>query len=210
MHKFNPADFKKLENEERYRLMPPAVLAGEMEKTAEELYKGEKNIAFADVGCGSGFFSIPLIKRAGESSGDKKIKVFALDISEEMLDMFNERLKQQISDIDTARAEVETLKSDESAIPLESGSINILLMAHVFHEIADKQAYLSEVKRVLKTGGTLFLVDWKKEDPSPVMGPPPDERVSTEEAVNALKESGFKDIAVMAAYQPSFVIKAGR
>jgi len=79
-------------------------------------------------------------------------------------------------------------------------------LANVFHEIENKKDYLNEIKRVLKKDGTFFLLDWKKEDPHPVFGPPQAERVSTEEAENVLKESGFNNIKILPLYSSSFTL----
>jgi ubiquinone/menaquinone biosynthesis C-methylase UbiE len=207
MHKFNPADHKRLDSEERHKLMPPEALVSEIEKTAYEYFKNENAVTFADIGCGSGFFSIPLAKRA-QKFKDKKFILFALDISEEMLGVFNGNLKKA-QDIDSAESGsclIKCVKCEEFFIPLEDSSVNILLLANVFHEIAGKHDYLKEIKRVLKDGGTFFLLDWKKEDPHPVFGPPQAERVSTEEAEKALEESGFKDIKILPLYSSSFTL----
>ncbi len=207
MHKFNPAHHKRLDSEERHKFMPPELIVNEIEKTAIEYFKNSDAVTFADLGCGSGFFSIPLAKRA-KNFKDKKFILFALDISEEMLGVFNGKLKKDkdIDLTDTGSCRIKCVKCDEFFIPLEDFSVNILLLANVFHEIENKSDYLKEIKRVLKDGGTFFLLDWKKEDTNPVMGPPSAERVSTEEAEKALKESGFKDIKTLPLYSSSFTI----
>jgi ubiquinone/menaquinone biosynthesis C-methylase UbiE len=187
--------------------MPPELLVNEIEKTAIEYFKNSDAVTFADLGCGSGFFSIPIAKRA-KNFKDKKFILFALDISEEMLGVFNGKLKKDkdIDPTDTGSCRIKCIKCEEFFIPLEDSSVNILLLANVFHEIENKSDYLKEIKRVLKDGGSFFLLDWEKEDPNPVMGPPPSERVSTEEAEKALKESGFKDIKTLPLYSSSFTI----
>jgi ubiquinone/menaquinone biosynthesis C-methylase UbiE len=187
--------------------MPPELIVNEIEKTAIEYFKNSDAVTFADLGCGSGFFSIPLAKRA-KTFKDKKFILFALDISEEMLGVFNGKLKKDkdIDLTDTGSCRIKCVKCEEFFIPLEDSSVNILLLANVFHEIENKIDYLKEIKRVLKDGGTFFLLDWKKEDPNPVMGPPPSERVSTEEAEKALESSGFKDIKTLPIYSSSFTI----
>jgi ubiquinone/menaquinone biosynthesis C-methylase UbiE len=187
--------------------MPPELIVNEIEKTAIEYFKNSDAVTFADLGCGSGFFSIPLAKRA-KNFKDKKFILFALDISEEMLGVFNGKLKKDkdIDLTDTGSCKIKCVKCEEFFIPLEDSSVNILLLANVFHEIENKIDYLKEIRRVLKDGGTFFLLDWKKEDPNPVMGPPPAERVSTEEAEKALESSGFKNIKTLPIYSSSFTI----
>lgn len=200
MHRFNPANHKKLDSEERRKLTPPEFLVEAIEKTAMDYLKTKDAVTVADVGCGSGFFSIPLIKRL-KKINDKNILFFALDISDKMIGMFNKNLRKEIKDEDIS--DVKCIKCEDLFLSLGDNSVNILLMTAVFHEIEDKQVYLQEIKRVLKDEGTFFLLDWKKEEAHPTMGPPLQERVSTEEAVNILQESGFNDINILPLY-PSF------
>lgn len=226
MHKFNPANHKRLDSEERRKIMPPELLIDEIEKSAGEYFKKSASVVFADLGCGSGFYSIPLAKRAKNYKG-KKLMLFALDINEEMLGIFNGNLKRSGEAAETGGSEgavnkagsryegnkdesgscvIKCVKCEEFFIPLEDNSVDILLMANVFHEIEDKTSYLEEIKRVLKGGGAFFLLDWKKEDVNPVMGPPASERISAKEALSALNASGFNDIKELPLYTPSFCI----
>ena len=200
MHKFDPAKHKRLNSEERYRIMPPELLINEIEKTAEANLKSGEAMTIADVGCGSGFFSLPIMKRFQ----DKNILLFALDVSDEMLGIFNDNLRNEVGGKNFSK--VKSFKCEESFLPLADNSVNILLLANVFHEIEDKSNYLQEIKRVLKNEGTFFLIDWKKEDLNPVMGPPAGERVSTEEAVDILKKANFKDIKSLPLYSASFTL----
>lgn len=200
MHKFDPANHKRLNSEGRYRIMPPELLIDEIEKTAEANLKSGEAVTIADVGCGSGFFSLSIMKRFQ----DKNILLFALDVSDEMLGIFNDNLRNEVGGKNFSK--VKSFKCEEYFLPLADNSVNILLLANVFHEIEDKSNYLQEIKRVLKNEGTFFLIDWKKEDLNPVMGPPAGERVSTEEAVNILKKANFKDIKSLPLYSASFTL----
>ena len=130
MHKFNPANHKRLDSEERRKFMPPELLIGEIEKSALEYFKNSDTVTFADLGCGSGFFSIPLAKRAQNFKG-KNFILFALDISEEMLGVFKGNLKKE-KDIDLTESgscKIKCFKCEEFFIPFEDASVNILLLA---------------------------------------------------------------------------------
>ncbi|MCL4542817.1 MAG: class I SAM-dependent methyltransferase [Deltaproteobacteria bacterium] len=200
MHKFNPSNHKRLNSEERYRLIPPELLINEIEKEASAYLNNGGAVTIADVGCGSGFFLLPMMKRFQ----DKNILLFALDVSDEMLGILNGHLGNEISGKNLFK--VKSFKCEEYFLPLADNSVNILLLANVFHEIEDKSSYLQEIKRVLKDEGTFFLLDWKKEDLNPVMGPPAGERVSTEEVVDILKKANFKDIKPLPLYSSSFTL----
>ena len=78
-HKFSAKDKSKLDNPERRKILPPPI-------TLEKLYLQKGDIV-ADVGCGIGYFNIPAAVIVGEMG-----KVYAIDISEEMLREVQERV----------------------------------------------------------------------------------------------------------------------
>ena len=122
-----------------------------------------------------------------------------------MLDLLKENVKKEDPE-GVLASKLKLMKCEESSLSLADESINILFMSSVFHEITDKLLYLKEIKRVLKKGGYFILVDWKKEDDEPKMGPPSEERVSTDEAVEFLMSAGFDDIKILPFYASVFSI----
>ncbi len=136
----------------------------------------ERKMVLADLGCGTGFFTIPVSLRVK--------KVYALDVQREMLDILQDKIKKQ------KIANIETILSEESSIPLPDGSVDILLMANVFHELEDRSAILEEGKRILSSRGKLAIVDWKKIEMD--FGPPLEERLAEEEIISICKDSGFE------------------
>ena len=71
MHKFDPSNKSKLDNEWRREVLPPF-------KVLESLGLENKYI-IADIGCGIGYFTIPAAELTAPN------KVYALDISGDML-----------------------------------------------------------------------------------------------------------------------------
>lgn len=173
-HKFSPKQMAKLDNPQRYRILPPEEVVREIDL--------EQGLHLADIGCGIGYFTFPLAQALG-----KKGVVFGLDVSPEMLE---EAQKRYVSRKDSEMAVVEFLRSEEAGFPLESETIDIAFVANVLHEIDDQQGFLKEVARVLKSSGRLVIVEWAKE----VMdfGPPVEERLSQEEVINSLESASFK------------------
>ena len=87
-------------------------------------------------------------------------------------------------------ANIETILSEESSIPLPDGSIDVLLMANVFHELEDRSAILKEGRRILSSRGKLAIVDWKKIEME--FGPPVEERLAEEEVISICEDGGFE------------------
>lgn len=129
----------------------------------------------ADVGCGTGYFTIPLAKLVKPNG-----RVLAIDISREML----ERLKSKIKGIPT----VEPVFSEEEKIPLPAESVDLVFTGTVFHEF-EGDPTLKEIWRILKQEGTFVVVDWQKI--ASELGPPLEHRKSEEEVRRLVEPIGF-------------------
>jgi len=136
----------------------------------------KESLTAADFGSGSGGWAIPLAKRL------KQGKVYAIDILQEPLSAL--KSKTRLENI----LNIETVKSDvERTSKLLSNSCDLILMTNLLFEVDDKKKTMEEGKRVLKKGGKLLIVDWKKEAP---LGPK--DKVSVEEIKKIAKEIDFK------------------
>lgn len=89
---------------------------------------------------------------------------------------------------------IRTLSANvNKTIPLENHIVDICLMATVFHDLLREgtgEVPLREIARVLRTGGTLAIVEFKKVEDGP--GPPLSVRLSDHEVEEALKPFGFR------------------
>ncbi|HEX7575133.1 MAG TPA: class I SAM-dependent methyltransferase [Candidatus Methanoperedens sp.] len=167
VHKFDVKKAGILDDPERVKILNPAIILEKLGLT--------KEMIIADLGCGTGFFSIPVARRVK--------KVFALDIQEEMLDILREKIKKE------KITNIEVILSGESSIPLSDKSVDILLMANVFHELEDRLSLLKEAKRVLKMNGRLMIIDWKKMEMD--FGPPLKDRLDEKDVIDTCYGNGF-------------------
>jgi ubiquinone/menaquinone biosynthesis C-methylase UbiE len=167
-HKFDAGKAHVLDSPERMQFLDP--------ETIFDLIGLEKEMVFADLGCGTGFFSIPASSKVKE--------VVALDVQDEMLDILRNKIKKE------GIKNIRTILSEESSIPLPDNSVDVLFMANVFHELEDKSSILREGKRVLAAGGKLVIIDWKKIEMD--FGPPLEERLAEEEVIFVCGKSGFE------------------
>ncbi len=167
-HKFDVKDVEVLESPERLQFLNPDVI---LDKVGLR-----KEMVLADLGCGTGYFTIPASRRVK--------KVFALDVQQGMLNILRDKIEeQQISNI-------EAILSEEARIPLPDSSVDVLLMGNVFHELEDRNAILNEVKRILSIKGKLVIVDWLKIEMD--FGPPVEERLTADEVVSICEDNGFE------------------
>jgi len=150
----------------------------------------------ADLGAGYGFFAL----RAAEIVGEHG-KIEAVDIEPERLEIIKGRAQERgVSQRVTAH-----LASGET-IPLPQQSVDVALIATVLHELNDPLSYLQEAKRLLKTHGEIWIIEWQnKQTP---MGPPIGERRPIDYWVSLLEQAEFENIWVQ-TLQPAFVLIKG-
>jgi ubiquinone/menaquinone biosynthesis C-methylase UbiE len=102
----------------------------------------------ADVGCGVGFYTIPLARFLGPSG-----KVYAEDISGDSLATLKDELaKERLQN-------VEIIKGEEDDPKLPADQVDTVLIVNAYHEMTAHEAMLRHVQDALKPGGTFFLMD---------------------------------------------------
>ena len=112
-------------------------------------------LTVADVGAGSGYFTVRLASRVGV-----KGRVYANDLQPEMLKMLAARLaRNNVPNVTLVHGTVDDPK-------LPSASIDVVLMVDVYHEFSEPQKMLQGIRDALKPGGRLVLLEYRKEDPA--------------------------------------------
>jgi cyclopropane fatty-acyl-phospholipid synthase-like methyltransferase len=96
VHKFDAKKAGILDDPERAKILDPDIILEKLELAGK--------IVLADLGCGTGFFSIPASRRVK--------MVFALDIQQEMLDILTDKIKKE------KITNIETILSEESSLLL--------------------------------------------------------------------------------------------
>lgn len=137
----------------------------------------EAHHVVADIGCGPGFFSLPLAKFLVHG------KLYAVDVSPEMLDALRQRVQ------DTFLGNVELVLSETEEPRLEPESLDGALVAFVLHEVERRQPFLSAVARALRPGGWLGVVEVLPRAPGDI---PAQRRLDPEELRGLAKDSGLR------------------
>ena len=91
-----------------------------------------------------------------------------------------------ISNIQAVHAE-----ADSTGLP--AASCDLVFMANVWHEFADRSAVLQEAKRILKARGRIAVLDWLP-DVEPQPGPPLHHRLSASDATDFMQSAGFVEV----------------
>lgn len=113
-----------------------------------------QGMVVADVGAGSGYFTVRLARLVGESG-----KVFANDIQQEMLDLLARRVR------DERLANIVPVLGGVSDPRLPADSCDLILLVDVYHEFSEPQRMLRRMREALKADGRLVLLEYRKEDP---------------------------------------------
>ncbi len=96
-----------------------------------------------DLGCGTGRVTAKLVRLGG--------RVTAADFSEKMMDLARPRFRP---------GQVELVTADLTRrLPFPNNKFHLATACLVLEHIRDKKAFFSEVHRVLKSGGMLYLTE---------------------------------------------------
>lgn len=106
----------------------------------------------ADVGAGSGYYTVRLAGRVGASG-----KVFATDIQPEMLKLLQQRVARE------RLTQVEVVQAAQTDPRLPQNQLDLILMVDVYHELARPQETLRQLRAALKSDGRLVLIEFRKE-----------------------------------------------
>ncbi|MEI6304586.1 MAG: methyltransferase domain-containing protein [Candidatus Taylorbacteria bacterium] len=132
-----------------------------------------------DIGAGSGFYSIEAAKRVGATG-----RVYAVDVQKDLL----ERLRsvgasQGLRNIEVIWGNAEKIGGTK----LREGLADRVIVSNVLFQIEKPDDFALEIKRIIKPGGKVLLVDW-----SEVSALGPSTVVSSSQAQALFEKSGFK------------------
>jgi SAM-dependent methyltransferase len=167
-----------LERDERAEFQKPDDVM-----TALSLKPGDR---VADIGAGSGYFTIPVAKQVGQSG-----KVWAIDAWQDMLDYLGRRIEiEQLENV-----QLQKVERDDPELPPEG--VDVILMIDTLHYIKDRAAYAAKLREGLAPGGRVIIIDYK---PKPFeerpWGPPPEQQMSKEEVDEDFAAAGLRPVKV--------------
>ena len=146
---------------------------------AMRLMRVQRGSTVADLGAGSGYFTVRLARAVGDTG-----KVYAVDIQQGMLDLLRRA---------ATRAKLTNVvpvlgAADDPKLPPQS--LDLVLMVDVYHELSAPQAVLARLKESLKPGGRLVLLEYRGEDPDvPIL---PEHKMTKAQVKLEIEHEGFR------------------
>lgn len=139
-----------------------------------------ENMIIADLGAGSGYYTIPVSKIV--SMG----KVYAIEIQKDYLTTISNKMTEaHIKNVECLLGDVEKIGGTK----LKDGIVDVAIASNILFQIENKDKFINEIKRILKSKGKILLVDWS--DSSPVIGPSFDKIVSKNKTREMFEKKGF-------------------
>jgi ubiquinone/menaquinone biosynthesis C-methylase UbiE len=128
----------------------------------------------ADIGAGTGYFSRRFARHAG--------KVYAVDLDAKLLEIAAKNAPDNLI----------TVLAAPDDPRLKDASVDTIFFCDVLHHIDGRPAYYEKLKKALKPGGRIVMMDfYKKQLP---VGPPPEMKLSAEQVESELAAAGFRKV----------------
>jgi ubiquinone/menaquinone biosynthesis C-methylase UbiE len=108
----------------------------------------------ADIGAGTGYYTFPIATKVPQG------KVYAVEIQQPAINYLQQRSKQLNLN------NVIVVKGGEKSPNLPDNAIDLAIMVDVYHELSYPHEMLQAIRRSLKKGGKLLLLEYRAEDPA--------------------------------------------
>jgi demethylmenaquinone methyltransferase/2-methoxy-6-polyprenyl-1,4-benzoquinol methylase len=124
-------------------------------KAVKIISETHKNPEILDVATGTGDLAVAALKL-------NPVKITGIDISRKMLDKGREKIiKKGYSD------RIELLSGDSEDIPFNENSFDVAMVAFGVRNFADPLKGLSEMRRVLRNGGLIMVLEFSRPSKFP-------------------------------------------
>ncbi|HEX4822876.1 MAG TPA: methyltransferase domain-containing protein [Candidatus Polarisedimenticolaceae bacterium] len=132
----------------------------------------------ADLGAGTGYFSVRLAKAVGESG-----RVLAIDVEPKLVDYLKERAARE------SLPQITAVLAAPSDPKLPPSGVSLVMIVDTWHHIDDRLTYLKTLAKGIAPGGRVAVVDFKKGD-FPV-GPPDAHKLAPEQVIQEFSKAGW-------------------
>ncbi len=132
-----------------------------------------------DVGAGAGHFSLAAAPRLEGG------RLYSVDVDAGMLKRLVDEARR------LGHTHIHTICGDAckpKGIPLADNIVDKILATNVFFQIDDRDAFVAEMKRLLKPQGRILVIDWKDDH---TLGPKSSHKVKRSDVLSLFARHGF-------------------
>ena len=166
----------KFDDPERYAKSfdDPARDKWQMPSRVIETLALKPGMKIADIGAGTGYFSMRLAKTPG-------VSIYAVDVEPRMIDYLKKRAASE-------NATNVTAVLAGAASPNLPEPVDLILVVDTYHHLPNRPTYFRELRKSLKPGGRIAIVDFRKDAPD---GPPAHFRFTPQQIQDEMKQAGY-------------------
>lgn len=158
-----------------------------------------ESMKVADLGAGSGHYTLAAAKKVGESG-----HVYAVEVQKDLLARITNLARdERLSNVEVIWGDVE----ERGGTKLKDGLVDAVIISNILFQVENKKGLMEEASRILKRGGRILVIDWA--DSYGGMGPPASDIISSKEARSICGEVGLdfeKEISA-GAHHFGFIVK---
>lgn len=135
----------------------------------------------ADVGAGTGFYSLLFGRQVGNSGN-----VFAVDVTTD----FVRNIKRRT--VENELNNIHTVLSKQKDTRLDSGSIDMAFVCNTYHHFEYPESMLKSIHRALRSGGSLIIIDYRKQAGTSSSWVMSHVRSDKQSVIREIERAGFK------------------
>lgn len=108
--------------------------------------------AIADIGSGGGYFTLVFAAKAGKTG-----RVYAVDVKKNYLDFIRRQAEQAGLD------NITFVLAGDREMDLPEAGLDLIFARNVFHHLPEPGNFFAKLKRYLKPGGKVAIIEHKKK-----------------------------------------------
>ena len=129
----------------------------------------------ADIGAGTGYFAVRLARAV------PKGRVYGVDAEPDMVRYLGERARRE----SLANLTAVAARPADPGLP---AAVDLAILVDTYHHVPDRERYFGALKKSLKPGGRLAIIDFTLDSP---VGPPKRARVPPDQVKQELARAGY-------------------
>ena len=135
----------------------------------------------ADIGSGTGFYSLLFAKTVGKSGN-----VFAVDVTDDFIFNINRRAREQ------NLKNIHAVLSHQKSTLLAPESIDLAFICATYHHFEFPQTMLASIHHALRPGGKLVIIDFRKQAGVSSAWVMSHVRSDKQTVIKEIKQAGFR------------------